>query len=525
MNSTAPTPDSAVEASLREKLASREWRLNNLYKIKDKHGNLRRFRLNAVQKRVDAGLHNLNIILKARQHGITTWACIRALDIALFRSNTSCGLVFHTKDDAREAFIDKILFAYDELPASIRAARPVKRRDMNGVLELSNGSKITVSLSHRSGTLQWLHISEYGRICSRDPLRAKEIQSGALNTVAPGNYVTIESTAEGSFGDFYAKCQAALTLQRRIASGTAKLGQMDYKVHFLPWFEDPTYQLDPDGVEISDELAEYFAAVEDETGYTLTPSQRAWYAKKRIEQGDQMWKEYPSTPEEAFKAAKDGTYFGKLMTRAESEGRILQPLPVRPGAKVHVFWDIGSNDTNVLLLMQHNGDYYDWIDSYANNGEAIHHYAQWLQQRAMERGYVYGFQHLPHDAAVTDYSREDRKSRREVLEGLGFKVKVVPRISTIGEGIDMTRQMLPLCRFDKVRCGELLEGEGVGLLPALATYRKEWSDVTGTFRDHPLHDWSSNWVDAFRQAAQGFEPEKQRQERRKKGNPGNWKTA
>jgi hypothetical protein len=93
------------------------------------------------------------------------------------------------------------------------------------------------------------------------------------------------------------------------------------------------------------------------------------------------------------------------------------------------------------------------------------------------------------------------------------------------DGIDMTRQMLPRCRFDAVRCGEQPEGSGQGLLPALRQYRKEWSETTGTFRDHPLHDWSSNYVDMLRQAAQGYEPEKQRQERRRTAPQGNWKTA
>jgi len=522
MRSMEQTPDSQAD-ELRKKLSSRAWRLRNLYWIKDKNGNSVRFSPNAVQERMEHELHTLNLVLKARQHGITTWACIRALDLALFRSNTAIGLVFHTKDDAGKAFRDKILYAYERLPPSIRGARSLTRRDMDGELVFINGSSITVSLSHRSGTLQWLHISEYGKICARDPLRAQEIRSGALNTVAPGNYVTIESTAEGNLGDFFAKCQTALTLRRRIAAGTAKLGQMDYKIHFLPWFEDPTYSTDPDGIEISDELNEYFDRVQDQTGYTLSAGQKAWYAKKREEQGDLMWREYPSTPEEAFKASKDGTYYGRAIDKAESEGRILRLAP-RMAVPVHVMWDIGHNDTNVLLFMQYYDGFYNWIDSYANDGEPIHHYATELQKRALANGYVYGFQYLPHDAGNTDYSREDRKTREQVLQSLGFQTRLVPRIESLGDGIDMTRQMLPLCRFDSVKCGEQPEGSGIGLLPALRSYRKEWSETSQTFRDHPMKSWDNHWADAFRQAAQGFEPEKQRREAKKRSQ-GNWKTA
>src|SRR3546814_8130596 len=66
------------------------------------------------------------------------------------------------KEDADKVFSGKILFAYERLPNWLQAARPIVRRDMSGELEFSNGSKIYVSLSHRSGTLQFLHVSEYG---------------------------------------------------------------------------------------------------------------------------------------------------------------------------------------------------------------------------------------------------------------------------------------------------------------------------------------------------------------------------
>ena len=68
-----------------EKLGDRWWRLNNLYYITDKFGRRVQFKLNEVQADLDDNLHTLNLALKSRQHGITTWACIRALDMALFK--------------------------------------------------------------------------------------------------------------------------------------------------------------------------------------------------------------------------------------------------------------------------------------------------------------------------------------------------------------------------------------------------------------------------------------------------------
>ncbi len=525
MRSTAPTVDSGAKAddSLRAKLSSRAWRLSNLYRIRDKDGRVVRFVPNEAQAHLDRNLHTLNLVLKARQRGITTWACIRALDLALFRSNTAIGLVFDTLPNASKAFRDKILYAYDSLPASLRGARSLVRRSMDGELEFSNGSTIRVSLSHRSGTLQWLHISEYAKICAHDPGRANEIKTGALNTVAPGNYVCIESTAEGAFGDFYDKCQQALALQRRIAAGTAALGPMDYKLHFLPWYEDDTYQLEPGPLDtLQESESKYFEDLEQVTGYELTPAQKWWYAKKSLEQGDAMFREYPSTAAEAFKAAKDGSYYGRQIEVAEAQGRVL-PIPMLPHVPVHFFWDLGHNDDTVLLPMQHVGDWYNWFGGYANNGEPLQHYIAWLQAWAAKTGAIIGRMYMPHDAGNVDYTRDDRKSRREVMEAAGFRVELVPRIEALGDGIDMVRQMLPRCRFDTSCHGDPKTGHG--LLPALRQYRKQWSEEAQTYRDHPMKLWANHWADAFRQCAQGYEPEKQVQARKRPTTSTNWKTA
>ncbi|MNN56724.1 hypothetical protein D3C81_1716720 [compost metagenome] len=88
---------------------------------------------------------------------------------------------------------------------------------------------------------------------------------------------------------------------------------------------------------------------------------------------------------------------------------------------------------------------------------------------------------------------------------LGIKpIIVVPRIEDITEGIDMVRNMLPRCRFDKTRCGPPKAGNGRGGLEGLRRYHKAWNDKTETFSDMPKHDWASNPSDAFRQAAQGY---------------------
>ena len=52
-------------------LKDRKWRLNHLYSIVDKHGQIIKFTLNPAQERLLDNLHYLNVILKARQLGFS----------------------------------------------------------------------------------------------------------------------------------------------------------------------------------------------------------------------------------------------------------------------------------------------------------------------------------------------------------------------------------------------------------------------------------------------------------------------
>lgn len=509
---------------LKELLSDRWWRLTHLYYIVDKNGDVVLFKPNAVQVLFLEGFHNRNLVLKSRQHGITTLAAILALDTALFRSNTTCGLVMHKQDDAEKVFVGKILFAYERLPDWLKASRRIVRRDMTGELELSNGSKIYVSLSHRSGTLQFLHVSEYGPMCAFYPLRASEVKSGALNTVSPNAIVTIESTAHGRIGDYYRMCQAAMKLDKMVAAGTAKLSKLDYRFHFFAWYQDPINELDPDGVPIAPDLVEYFQQLEDEHGIVLSARKRAWYAKKSEEQGDKMKQEHPSTPEEAFEQAIEGAYFAKEMGKALREGRVLD-LPIIPGVPVNTFWDIGVSDTTDIWFHQQIGPWHHFVDYYSNSGEQAEHYARVLR----ERGYMYGKHYLPHDGVNTDWSASGNLTRLQVLQKmLPGKVELVERIDNKQDAIDMARQALARCRFDRTRCGENPPGSGRGGLPGLMSYRKAWNEKLSVWHDYPLHDWASNTADAFMQFAQGFPlngvNDVDTRERRRRERKGSWRT-
>jgi hypothetical protein len=154
-----------------------------------------------------------NVVLKARQLGCTSFVQLIMLDACLFNSNIRCGTLAHRLDDAKTIFRDKIRYPYDNLPEALKAAVPIVK-DASDELFFGNNSAIRVSTSMRSGTLQYLHVSEYGQLCAQFPDKAREVRTGALNTVQAGQVVFIESTAQGREGHFYEMCEEAQAQQR-----------------------------------------------------------------------------------------------------------------------------------------------------------------------------------------------------------------------------------------------------------------------------------------------------------------------
>src|SRR5574337_180756 len=172
-------------------LADPYYRINSLYKIVDKQGRKLTFSLNWAQEQLYRNMWYCNVVLKARQLGISTFICMLFLDRCLFNDNCAAGIIAHTREDATYLF-KRIKFAYDNLPLSIKAHR-IATADSARELVFTNGSSIRVGTSMRGSTLQYLHISEFGKICAKYPDKAEEIITGSLNTLAPGQFCFIES--------------------------------------------------------------------------------------------------------------------------------------------------------------------------------------------------------------------------------------------------------------------------------------------------------------------------------------------
>lgn len=476
----------AVSKALDDQWADRRWRLNNLYWIVNEDGKRVPFRLNWAQEKLLDEMHTLNAILKARQLGFTTVIDLYALDECVFNSDVRAGVIAHTRDDAENFFRDKVKFPYDNLDEAIRAVNPAIQ-DSARHLSFKNNSSIRVGTSMRSGTLQILHVSEYGKICAKYPEKATEIKTGAFNTVHTGQVIFVESTAEGQDGHFFEMVNEAQTLQRR----SVPLTDLDFKFHFFPWYEHPPYAMDHTTVQIPKDKAEYFEKLFRDHDIRLTADQRAWYVAKARQQGSLMKREFPSTPEEAFEAAIEGAYYAHEMARVDSEGRV-RAIPLERGLPVITWWDLGLNDLMTVIFVQKVHGWYHVVDYYENSGFGLAHYAEMLQTKQRERGFVYGEHVWPHDGNVRILDEKGRK-RTEVMVGLGYEPIVVPRTGDVNDGIELARNLLPKCVFDQEHCGDLVK--------ALKSYRKEWDENTSTWRNKPLHNWASHPADAFRTGA------------------------
>lgn len=456
------------------------WRLNNLYDIIDKKGCRVRFKLNWAQEEMYHSMWYCNIILKARQLGISTFVCLLFLDRCLFNSNLSAGIIAHTREDA-EMLFTRIKKAYDFLPDQIKALRPATV-DSARELVFSNGSSLRVGTSMRGSTLQLLHISEFGKICQKFPDKAEEIITGSLNTIAPGQFVFIESTAEGRDGFFHDICKHA---QAQAVAGK-ELSKLDFKFHFFPWWKEQSYRIGSPMV-MPEEMHEYFISLTAQ-GVELDPEQKFWYAARHATQGESMRREFPSTPDEAWETSTEGTYYAKQISQARAEKRICN-IPYDESILVHTSWDLGYNDSTTIWFFQVAGKEIHLIDYIEGSGESLSH---WLGV-VKNKPYIYDKHLAPHDVMVHEYS--SGMTRQASARKMGFSLLPVQKVELI-PGIDQVRNILPRCWFDERKCAQGIK--------ALENYKKEWNDRAGCWASHPHHNWASHGSDAFRALATGL---------------------
>ena len=477
------------EELITEYLPSKLWRMNNLYSIIDKIGDPIPFKMNYAQYRVHAKSleHPRLIILKSRQQGISTFWLISFFDDLITLGNYNCGLMAQGKDEAG-TLLERLKHTWNTLEPWVKEFFALKIvKNNSSEFTLSNNSTMFIRTSFRSATLQRLHISELGKIANKFPERAKETKTGTLQALAPGNTGVIESTAEGVNMFKYMWDQSV----KMYAAG--RLAGKDFLPVFLSWIDDPDCVEWEDQYPDDDETA-YFERLEIELKITLRREQRNfWVAQHRELEGD-IHQEYPATPEEAFTAAMDGTYWAKRYLKM-----IIRRGRRRPYAElydvnldVYLTLDAGRSDYMVLVFFQVWRGQIRILAEYYNTGEWLGHYVDYVRDICKETGWNVVHWYLPHDMGVTDLT-QDNKTREEILNDLGVRNTTILDKLSKHHGIDEVRDA-----FSYIWIAD----ECVYLEQCCLNYTKTWNPLLEVWRDEPKRNQWAHGADAIRYLVQ-----------------------
>lgn len=194
----------------------------------------------------------------------------------------------------------------------------------------------------------------------------------------------------------------------------------------------------------------------------------------------------------SFSAALQGSYYGKIVKKMESDGQITT-VPYDENLLVDTWWDLGINDSMSIGFFQKHGLQWRMIDYIEGSGEGLRYYRDLLE----EKGYSYGKHYAPHDIVVKELGTG--KSRLEVAKSLGINFEIiqeedkiksaVPNIP-VQDGIQATRSRLSSLWIDSEKCSRVIK--------ALKNYRKDYDEVNKVYRNNPKHDWSSHCADMMR---------------------------
>jgi hypothetical protein len=428
---------------------SQKWRLNNLYRIIDKDSNSIPFRLYPIQEQLLDNLHSRNLILKARQLGFSTFSVLYLLDYAIWEHNVSCGIVSYSLEHAQHIFKKIIGHALDNLDPYLKERLGIVSRSAREI-NFNNGSSIRVDTTLRGGSYQLVLVSEFGKTCARNPVKAEEVITGTLQSVPRDGKIIIESTGEGSDGYF---AEMVMEANRR---GNDSMTSLDYKLFFYPWMDDKTYRLEEE-ISLDIGLIDYFTQIEADTGRKLDRQQKNWYTVQTRLLGDKIKQEFPSTVSEAFLTSSDAYYFGEAINQAYNSGRCLYS-PLYDGLlPVYVAMDIGVNDLTVMIFFQLAHGEVRIIDYYEDNNKDVPFYAKFLLQ---DKKFLYNTIFLPHDSTKRDalditntYERDFRRlfsgtnTRFHVLKRMDKQLSIPVYAQTMLHCFDYERALLQLPRL------------------------------------------------------------------------------
>ncbi|MBZ5648311.1 MAG: terminase [Acidobacteriia bacterium] len=207
----------------------RDFLTRSLLKIRDREGNLVRLAPNRAQRRFAECCGRRNIVLKARQLGVTTWVAARFFVSTITRPGTLSVQVAHDRESAEEIF--RIVHRFlENLPERMRTGALATSRDNVGQIvfpHLDSEYRVESAADGNAGrglTIHNLHCSEVARW----PRDAAATLASLRAAVPREGEIVLESTPAGAGGVFYDEWQRA--------------AESGYVKHFFPWWFEESYR-------------------------------------------------------------------------------------------------------------------------------------------------------------------------------------------------------------------------------------------------------------------------------------------
>jgi len=470
------------------------WRMANLYVCLNVNGQVVRFVPTPEQRLVIWCIHARGwrriLIPKARQLGMSLVLCLLGLDYVLFKAGAKAALVDKSEDDAKKKLREKVKLAWEGLDPAIAAVLPCAIT-ANAITfgEGLEASTYEADVSFRGGTVQFLHVSEWGEIQMRQRERSREIRDGSLPAAerAEDGVIVVETTwhggLDGELGPF---------VNEALNTPEDQKGRPSWRILFFPWWGSASYRSD-DGYEDPDSRR-YFDKLVDEYGITLDAPQRRWYSSQRRTRGARaMRSQFPSVMSECWESMPEGSILGPSIERARSEQRIKAYMPDGRWP-VHTFWDLGHPLNTVTWLAQVTPEEIRVLDVIMELDVTLESRAALLAAK----GWTYGNHFLPHDAGIRQTSGLCQADEfRRIFMAVGGHVRIVPRVADVWQGINALRGIFPRLVFRDPECRPGIDH--------LARYHAVRETSTGIARDEPVHDRYSHASDAIRQLAQALD--------------------
>lgn len=469
------------------RLGNKLWRLNNLYKIRNKNGELIKFTLNRAQAHYHENKWFRNLILKSRQLGFTTYEAIDSLDDTLFTPNFDTLMIAHNLDAGESIFSKKISFAWEKLPPEIRELYKLDNKTSK-TLKFDFGDKgfssLAVDTSGRSGTYQRLHVTELADISKKYPKKVPDIIEGTIPAVPTKGRVDIESTSQGAAGEFFEMFTEAF---ERVGDPRSPL---EYRAHFYNWtWDDEELNVIvpiPINSMYESEKFQKYAQKHNLSDVQITYYYLKWLSLNK--KWNALKREYPTTPAEAFDAVSEGTFFGESIGSMQQNGQI-GVFPHQRGQKVHTVWDLGVGKNMRVGFFQKDelSGRIRLVDHLVGEGsEGLPE----IIAKVLNKPYAYGRHFGPHDLESTDIGTG--KTRSEMARSFGMSFTLVPDYS-LEDGINAVSVWLDKLDVNQVNCKEWIK--------SMKSYEREWDEKRGMYKDEPLHNWASHDADMSRYAA------------------------